>query len=64
MYDFVGSVVFEPGNEEDTSIIPLPEELKVRVATVNNDDATRRKNELAGSDDIGSLAISNHGKVR
>ena len=64
MYDFVGSVVFESGNEEDTGIIPLPEELKVIVATVNNDDAARRKRELVGSGDIGSLAISNHGKVR
>ena len=37
MYNFAGSSVFEPGNEEDTSIIPLPEGLKVIVATVNND---------------------------
>ena len=43
MYDFAGSSVFEPDNEEDTSIIPLPEGLKVIVATVNNDDAARRK---------------------
>ena len=34
IYDFVGSVVFESGHEEDTGVIPLKEELKVTVASV------------------------------
>jgi len=64
MYDFVGSVVFESGNEEDTGSIPLPEELKVIVAPIHNHDAACGNGEMAGGGDISSLAIGDHGEVR
>jgi hypothetical protein len=64
MYDFVGSIALEPGNEEDTRVIPLPEEFKVTVSPVHSDDTTGGKREMASGDNIGSLAIGDHGEVR
>ena len=64
MYDFVDGVALEPGNEEDTGVIPLPEEFEVTVSPIHSDDAAGRKCEMTGSDDIGSLAIGDHGEVR
>ena len=63
LHDFVGSVVFEPGDEEDTGVIPLPEEIKVTVASVHSDDAAGGKCKMASGDYIGSLAISDYGEV-
>ena len=64
IYDFVGSVALEPGNEEDTGVIPLPEEFKVTVSPIHSDDAAGGEREMASGDDIGSLAIGDHGEVR
>jgi len=64
MYDFVSSVVFDSGNEEDTGVSPLKEEFKVTVSPVHSDDAAGGKREMASSDDIGSLAIGDQGEVR
>ena len=64
MYDFINGVVLESGHKEDTGVIPLPEEFKVTVAPVHSDDAASGKGEMASGDDIGSLAISDHGEVR
>ena len=64
MYDFVGSIVFESGNEEDTGLIPLKEELKVTVAPVHSDNAAGGKDERVAAGDIGSLAIGDHSEVR
>ena len=64
MYDFVSSVAFESGNEEDTGVIPLKEEFKVTVSPVHSDDTACGKRKEAGGDDIGSFAIGDHGEVR
>ena len=61
MYDFISSVAFESGNKEDTGVSPLKEELEVIVAPIHNDDAARRKGEMVGGGDVGSLAISDQG---
>ena len=63
-YDFISSVAFEPGNEEDTGVSPLKEEFKVTVAPIHSDDAASRKCEMAGSGNVGSLTVCDHGEVR
>jgi len=64
MYDFISGVLLESGNKEDTVVIPLPEEVKVAVCPVHSDDAAGGKGEMAGGDDIGSLAFGDDGEVR
>ena len=64
MYDFISGVVLESGNKENTGVMPLPEEFKVAVGPVHSDDAAGGKREMAGSDDVGSLAFGDHGEVR
>jgi len=61
--DFVSSIVFESRDEEDTGLGPSEEELKIIVTTVYRDDAAGGKRKMAGSGDIGSLAIGDHGEV-
>jgi hypothetical protein len=64
MYDFINGVLLESGNEENTGVVPLPEEFKVTVSAVHRDDAAGGKSKMAGSDDIGSLAFGDHREVR
>ena len=64
MYDFISGVVLEPGNEEDTGVIPLPEELEVAICPVYSDNAAGGKREMAGSYDVGSLSFGDHREVR
>lgn len=53
MHDFIGSVVFEPGHEEDVRLIPFVEEFEVEVGPVDGDDAIGRKCKVTGGTDIG-----------
>jgi len=64
VYDFIGGVAFESGNEENTGAIPLSKEVKVVVAPIHSDDASPRKRELTSGGNVGSLAISDHGEFR
>jgi hypothetical protein len=64
MYDFISGVVLESGNKENTGVIPLAKEFKVAVGPIHSDDAPGGKGEMAGSDDVGSLAFGDHGEVR
>ena len=63
LYDLVGSVAFQPGDEEDTRFIPLPEEIKITESPVHSNYTTSGKCKMASGDYVGSLAISDYGKV-
>ena len=61
--DFVGSIVFESGNEEDTGLVPPVEEFKIIVPTVNRDDTAGGKREVTCGGDVGGLAVGDYGEV-
>jgi hypothetical protein len=63
MYNFISCIVLESGDEEDTGVGPLEEEFKVTESPVYSDDAAGGKCKMASGDYIGSLAISDYGKV-
>jgi len=42
----------------------LEDEFKIIVAPVHSDDAAFGKHKMVSGDDIGSLAIGDHGEVR
>ena len=63
MYDFISCITLESGDEENAGFIPLPEEIKITISSVYSDDAARGKREMASGDYIGSLAVSDYGKV-
>jgi len=63
MYDFISCITLESGDKEDAGLIPLPEEIKITISTVYSDDTASGKREMVSGDYIGSLAISDYGKV-
>jgi len=63
MYDFINGVLLESGNEENTGVIPLPEEVKVTVSSIHSDDAAGGKREIAGGYDISSFAFGDKSEV-
>jgi hypothetical protein len=63
LYYIESGVAFQPGDEEDAGFIPLPEEIKITVATVHGNYTASGKCKMAGCDYIGGFAISDYGKV-
>ena len=63
LHDLEGGVVFKPGDKEDAGVIPLPEEIKITIATVYSDDAAGRKCKISSGNYIRCLAISDYGEV-
>ncbi len=63
MYNFISCIVLESGDEEDAGVSPLEEEFKVTISPVYSDDAASGKLETTSGDYIGSLTISDYGKV-
>ena len=63
-YHLIGSVAFEPGNEENTGFIPMSKKIEVIVAPIYSDDAAGGKGEMTSHSNIGRLGIGDHSEIR
>ena len=57
-------VALKAGNEENAVFIPLGEESKIQVTSIQGNDAPGGKGELAGYGDVSTPVVSDNGELR